>query len=864
MGRRPTVLLTGSEGSLGTHLVGELELAGYAVRTFDVIASRSGRADHVIGDVRRFPEIISALAGCTAVVHGAVLPLDASVSTPAELLDVNVAGTWTVLGACAELGVRRVVYLSSVNAIGFAVAPRRREALPMSDDWTPEPVVPYELSKHLAEEACRAFAAHHGLCTICLRPVYVARPEEYATFSTARRNSATEYWSYLDIRDLSSAVVAALAADLNGHETCLLAARDTSSEIPTAELWATFYPQVPFPEISAYLEGDPYRSLVSCARAERVLGWRARHSWRDGDVQPSRGATASSAQDVPGSSRIELGPFSFTWTDGRIDDLRHGEIAIARRIYVGVRDRAWATVPPSHVTVPTVDEAASSMRWTAECRGGEAIDFAWGMELETTACALVLRLHGAARHDFLSPRLGLCVLLDPVELDQARYEIDEKTTHTFRDVAARPVRAHDFTRICIHTEATVLELAADRPILGLEDQRPFGDATYKLWGDLGDGSLFRAGDERSLELRIEVSARPSRARPRRRSASPATELVTRRELAYVAPRLVLDVSDPEAHDPQSLADVTASGGALHLDVDVRPRGDRGRFLALAARHRREVTSLSLRHARHASREVERFLGSALAIAASQRLALRHLDASIFIDPRSLRELAKRHGYPRARIGSSIENHWEWECLRVAALEGVDHVAWRGSPLVHQRDDDIVLDNAAAAESLARTLADHIPAPTLGPIALERSGQFESTDYRAARPLMGAFVASLFAAAARGSASRVIVNAPTVTSIGGRREKTAAARVIERIAAWPGTPLFSVTASSREIVGFATQRGRVRQLVVVNTRAEPRRVRLDGRYAAVASSCPELALGQRRRGRSDELVIAGHEVCFLKR
>lgn len=79
------------------------------------------------------------------------------------LLYSNVVVSYNVLRACAELGIKRVCQLSSVNAIGLAFTPyhRKYHYFPLDEKHPYEPADSYALSKQIceiqADSICRAF-----------------------------------------------------------------------------------------------------------------------------------------------------------------------------------------------------------------------------------------------------------------------------------------------------------------------------------------------------------------------------------------------------------------------------------------------------------------------------------------------------------------------------------------------------------------------------------------------------------------------------------------------------------------------------------------------------------------------------------
>jgi nucleoside-diphosphate-sugar epimerase len=295
------VLITGSAGRIGRHLAGVLHAQGYRLRGFDTRddpqapggPSAGGPLDdQLVGDLRDLPAVRSAMRGMEAVVHLGAIPSDRD--DGADVMQTNVLGSWNVLQAAQENGVRRVVFFSSINAQGSVRNPRAPAVLPIDDDYPHHPATPYQLSKHLGEEICRSFSERHGMITLCLRPAWVTQPNHYteAGFGTERflAHWQPDLWAYVDVRDVADAVLRCLRIEGIVHDCFLLAADDTSAHIPTAELLARHYAGVPWPALDPahYLAGNPFRSLVDCARAKARLGWQPQHSWRDATLPGER------------------------------------------------------------------------------------------------------------------------------------------------------------------------------------------------------------------------------------------------------------------------------------------------------------------------------------------------------------------------------------------------------------------------------------------------------------------------------------------------------------------------------------------------------------------------------------------------
>lgn len=287
------VLVTGSEGHIGRVQVATLIEAGYRVRTFDQsLRQDDSGGEHVTGDLRDIAAVRRAVQGVDAVAHlGAIA--DDWAGHDDDVLAVNVQGTWNVLLACVEAGIRRLVYFSSINALG-AVGGRRPPAyFPLDDAYPCHPLSPYQLSKYLAEEACRSYSAAHGLVTMCLRPVWVCDEDTYAGWPGSdpdkwAEEDWAECWAYVDVRDVCAATLCALEVERVRHGVFLLSADDTTAPQPTTALVDRYYPDVPWPHLdrAVYLANQPHRTLIDTTAAREILGWQPRYSWREHITAP--------------------------------------------------------------------------------------------------------------------------------------------------------------------------------------------------------------------------------------------------------------------------------------------------------------------------------------------------------------------------------------------------------------------------------------------------------------------------------------------------------------------------------------------------------------------------------------------------
>jgi nucleoside-diphosphate-sugar epimerase len=158
-----TSLVTGGNGYFGRLLVAALVARGDHVRLLDIDVTGADDlgADVIAGDIRDATAVRAAVDGADVVYHNvAQVPL----ARDAQLLrTVNVDGTATLLTACRDAGVGKVVHTSSSAVFGV---PSSNPVLPTT---VPAPAEAYGHAKLAAEWACLRAAAG-GLDVTVVRP----------------------------------------------------------------------------------------------------------------------------------------------------------------------------------------------------------------------------------------------------------------------------------------------------------------------------------------------------------------------------------------------------------------------------------------------------------------------------------------------------------------------------------------------------------------------------------------------------------------------------------------------------------------------------------------------------------------------
>lgn len=281
------VLVTGSTGGIGAYVVKRLVEAGHAVRAWDIVSQpKNDDYEYISGDVRDMALMRRAVHGMEAVVHLAAIPYDME-RQDEQVLDINLRGTYNMLLAAQESGVKRVVSFSSINALGQAEPTHPGLYLPLDDDVPHHNVRNYSLTKHLGEEMCAAFAARGVFSAISLRPTLVTLPGpsrwrwwDFLPDEIKLEGNKNDFWSYVDVRDVAEATLLSLTAPVEKHQAFLLAHDENRTHTPTAEIVEKHFAHMAWLKTTkeAWLAKDEFIGLLDCSAAKRVLGWQPQWS----------------------------------------------------------------------------------------------------------------------------------------------------------------------------------------------------------------------------------------------------------------------------------------------------------------------------------------------------------------------------------------------------------------------------------------------------------------------------------------------------------------------------------------------------------------------------------------------------------
>jgi nucleoside-diphosphate-sugar epimerase len=289
------VLVTGGSGRIGRYVVADLAAAGHTVTNVDLTPAPTLPGHFLRADLTDAGAVYGALAyaQAEAVVHLGAWP-DAGIVPDARTYGDNVRGAYNLFQACADLGIRRIVYASSAQVYGFAAAPP--VYVPADEDHPLRPVNSYALAKCAAEQAAEYFIRTRGLEILSFRFMGVRLPEqigpEIDALAANPATGAALLWTRTDARDAATACRLALESPNAAPGPYNITGAEVVLTQSTEDLVGTHFADAT--AIRGALEG--HRSPLSTARAVAAFGYRPRFVWS----QSQRFPTSDSS--VPGAT----------------------------------------------------------------------------------------------------------------------------------------------------------------------------------------------------------------------------------------------------------------------------------------------------------------------------------------------------------------------------------------------------------------------------------------------------------------------------------------------------------------------------------------------------------------------------------
>jgi len=272
------ILVTGGSGRIGRYVVQELVKAGHDVTSIDLFPDADSPCRTLRVDVTEAGEVYQALASARAeaVVHLAAWA-NAGMVPDTRTYGENVQGTFNIFQACADLGIKRIIYASSAQVYGLARAPP--VYVPVDEDHPLRPANCYALSKMAGEQAADYFITRWGLTILSFRFMGIRTPVELNAgidrMMRDPRNGARLLWTLTDVRDAALACRLAIEAENVASGPYNITGSHIVLSEPTSELIKQY-----FGEQTEIRDALPnHVSPMSCTRAKEAFGYQPRFSW---------------------------------------------------------------------------------------------------------------------------------------------------------------------------------------------------------------------------------------------------------------------------------------------------------------------------------------------------------------------------------------------------------------------------------------------------------------------------------------------------------------------------------------------------------------------------------------------------------
>lgn len=170
---KPTILVTGGAGYIGSHAVLALKRAGYGVVVLDNLVyghrdliEKVSQVELIVGDTndRALLDELFNSHDIAAVMHfSAYAYVGESVTDPAKYYRNNVIGTLTLLEAMLAASVKQFVFSSTCATYGVP------NTVPITEDHPQNPINPYGATKLMVERILADFDFAYGLKSVCFR-----------------------------------------------------------------------------------------------------------------------------------------------------------------------------------------------------------------------------------------------------------------------------------------------------------------------------------------------------------------------------------------------------------------------------------------------------------------------------------------------------------------------------------------------------------------------------------------------------------------------------------------------------------------------------------------------------------------------
>ncbi|MCX8129923.1 MAG: SDR family oxidoreductase [Clostridia bacterium] len=291
------LIVTGGCGFIGSHLVDRLLSEGHSVTVIDNLSTgRPENLQHqknnpnlkiIIEDITDFKAVTQYFEQTDWVFHLAALAdIVPSIQMPEQYFRSNVDGTFSVLQAAKEAGVKRFIYAASSSCYGIP------DIYPTPETAEIRPQYPYALTKNLGEQLVIHWGQVYKLPVVSLRffnvygprsrtsgtygavlGVFLAQKLAGKPFTIVGDGNQTRDFTY--VTDIADALVTAAKSDVT-NQIFNVGSGGTYSINHLVELLEgekSYIPKRP---------GEPDCTFADVTKIQNELGWKAKISFEEG------------------------------------------------------------------------------------------------------------------------------------------------------------------------------------------------------------------------------------------------------------------------------------------------------------------------------------------------------------------------------------------------------------------------------------------------------------------------------------------------------------------------------------------------------------------------------------------------------
>ncbi len=255
-----TILVTGGAGLVGNQLIQQLLSQGKAVLALynktPLQQFNNPLLQQVCCNILDVQGLIECMQGIEKVYHCAAI-VSFSPSRKTELFKINIEGTANIVNVALQVGVQKLVHVSSVAALG-----RIREDGPIDEtmNWTEETNnSAYGQSKYLAEmEVWRGIG--EGLNAVIINPVIILGPGNWNAGSSKIFKTAYEEFAwytdgvsgFVDVKDVATIMIELMQSNIT-EQRFIVSAQNISYKEVFSKIATAFNKKPPYKKVTPFL-----------------------------------------------------------------------------------------------------------------------------------------------------------------------------------------------------------------------------------------------------------------------------------------------------------------------------------------------------------------------------------------------------------------------------------------------------------------------------------------------------------------------------------------------------------------------------------------------------------------------------------